>query len=94
MPLEPLLEDVDAEEGLLDGPLVLLLLGPRHLVAVALEGGLPLGEGRRLLVVAGLDDVGALDEAVRERLQAALPDLDGLVPREGPGCPCSRAGTS
>ena len=39
--LEPLVQDVDAEQALLAGVLILLLLFASHLVPVALEGGLP-----------------------------------------------------
>ena len=76
--LEALLEDVDAEHGLLAGTLVLLLLRARELVAVALEVGLPLRERRGFLVVPGLDRVRPLDEAVLQGLQAALADGLGL----------------
>jgi hypothetical protein len=49
--LEALLEDVYTEHALIARLVVVLLLGAAHLVAVALEVRLPLGQRRRLLVV-------------------------------------------
>lgn len=77
--LEALLQDVDAEHALLALPLVLLLVLPAHLLPVALEVGLPLGQRGRLLLVARLDNVRAFDEAVLQSLQAPLADFESLL---------------
>eukprot|EP00976_Prorocentrum_cordatum_P087989 1187129-Prorocentrum_minimum.AAC.2 len=77
--LEALLQDVDAEGGLLAASLVLLLLLPRVRVAIADVHRLLLRQRRRLLVVPRLDDVRAFDQTVLERLQARLAHLERVL---------------